>query len=112
MNSNEDVADKKIPKVITNVNNELIYSSRNPIPGTKIGNGKRPKKQICIYAFNRDHLKAFANQTSKTPLEAEEDIEINRFIELGHKVMMVEVDGSTVAVDYPDDINTVETLLK
>ena len=112
LNSNEDVTDKKIPKVITNVNDELIYSSRNPIPGTKIGNGKRPKKQICIYAFNRDHLKAFANQTTKTPLEAQEDIEINRFIELGHKVKMVEVDSSTVAVDYPDDINTVENILK
>ena len=61
---------------------------------------------------SRTPYKAFANQTSKTPLEAEEDIEINRFIELGHKVKMVEVDGSTVAVDYPDDINTVENLLK
>jgi 3-deoxy-manno-octulosonate cytidylyltransferase (CMP-KDO synthetase) len=89
-----------------------MYSSRNPIPGTKSGNGKRPKKQVCIYAFNREHLKAFTEQTTKTPLEAEEDIEINRFLELGHKVMMVEVDGSTVAVDYPEDINTVENLLK
>lgn len=112
LNSNEDVADKKIPKVITNLKGELMYSSRNPIPGTKSGNGKRPKKQVCIYAFNREHLKAFTEQTTKTPLEAEEDIEINRFLELGHKVMMVEVDSSTVAVDYPEDINTVENLLK
>jgi 3-deoxy-manno-octulosonate cytidylyltransferase (CMP-KDO synthetase) len=112
LNSNEDVVDKKIPKVITNLKGELMYSSRNPIPGTKLGNGKRPKKQVCIYAFNREHLKAFTEQTSKTPLEAQEDIEINRFLELGHKVMMVEVDSSTVAVDYPEDINTVENLLK
>ena len=111
LNSHEDVTDKKIPKVITNLKNELIYSSRNPIPGTKTGNGKRPKKQICIYAFNREHLKAFTDQTFKTPLEAEEDIEINRFVELGYKVKMVEVDGSTIAVDYPQDIHTVESLL-
>jgi 3-deoxy-manno-octulosonate cytidylyltransferase (CMP-KDO synthetase) len=111
LNSTEDVVDKKIPKVITNLKNELMYCSRNPIPGTKEGNGKRPKKQVCIYAFSREHLKAFTQQTSKTPLEAEEDIEINRFLELGYKVKMVEVDGSTVAVDYPEDINIVESLL-
>ena len=63
LNSNEDVVDKKIPKVITNLKNELMYCSRNPIPGTKEGNGKRPKKQVCIYAFSREHLKAFTQQT-------------------------------------------------
>jgi 3-deoxy-manno-octulosonate cytidylyltransferase (CMP-KDO synthetase) len=112
LNSNENVVNKKIPKVITNLNDELMYCSRNPIPGTKDGNGKRPKKQICIYAFSREHLKAFTEQAIKTPLEAEEDIEINRFLELGYKVKMVEVDGSTVAVDYPEDIKIVEALLK
>lgn len=111
LNSNEDVESKKIPKVITNLNDELIYSSRNPIPGTKTGNGKRPKKQVCIYGFNREQLKAFTDQENKTPLEFEEDIEILRFIEMGYKVKMVEVDGSTVAVDYPEDIQTVENLL-
>lgn len=111
INSSENVKDKKIPKVITNLKGELIYSSRNPIPATKVGDGKRPKKQVCIYAFEREHLKAFTAQKTKTPLEAEEDIEILRFIELGYKVKMVEVDGNTVAVDYPEDINTVTRLL-
>ena len=111
LNSNEDVSDKKIPKVITNLDGELLYSSRNPIPGTKKGNGKRPKKQVCIYAFSREHLKAFTDHKYKTPLEAEEDIEINRFLELGYKVKMVEVDNITHAVDYPEDIITIETML-
>lgn len=111
LNSNEDVVDKKIPKVITNLQNELMYSSRNPIPGTKSGNGKRPKKQVCIYGYNREHLKAFNLQESKTPLENEEDIEINRFLELGYKVKMIEVNSSTIAVDYPEDIDKVESIL-
>lgn len=108
LNSNEKVSDKKIPKVITNLKNELMYCSRNPIPGTKEGNGRRPKKQVCIYAFGREHLRAFTNQNTKTPLEAEEDIEINRFLELGYKVKMVEVADTSIAVDYPDDITAVE----
>lgn len=111
LSANEDVENKKIPKVITNLQDELIYSSRNPIPGTKTGNGKYPKKQVCIYAFDRDQLSAFTSQVQKTPLENEEDIEILRFIEMGYKVKMVEVKGNTVAVDYPEDILEVESLL-
>ncbi len=111
LNSNEDVNDKKIPKVITNVYGELMYSSRNAIPGTKKGDGKRPKKQVCIYAYSREHLKTFAAQKQKTPLEAEEDIEINRFLELGYKVKMVEVNSTTHAVDYPKDITIIESML-
>lgn len=111
LNSYEDVEDKKIPKVITSLDDELIYISRNPIPGTKSGNGSNPKKQVCIYGFNREHLSEFAKIGKKTPLEFEEDIEIIRFLEMGHKVKMVMLDSDSHAVDYPDDINIVEDLL-
>jgi len=111
LNSYEDVEDKKIPKVITSLDDELIYISRNPIPGTKTGNGSNPKKQVCIYGFNREHLSEFAKMGKKTPLEFEEDIEIIRFLEMGHKVKMVMLDSDSHAVDYPDDINIVEDLL-
>lgn len=111
LNGREDVEDKKIPKVITNLQDELIYMSRNAIPGTKTGNGVNPKKQVCIYAFNREHLQAFTSVSSKTPLEAQEDIEIVRFLELGYKVKMLMVDSNTHAVDYPEDIQTVEDLI-
>ena len=111
LNKHEDVEDKKIPKVITSLDDELIYISRNPIPGTKSGNGSNPKKQVCIYGFNREHLNAFAGRGKKTPLEFEEDIEIIRFLEMGHKVKMVMLDSDSHAVDYPEDINTIENLL-
>jgi len=106
----EDVKNKKIPKVITNLEDELIYMSRNPIPGTKTGNGLNPKKQVCIYAFNREHLQKFSSN-NKTPLEAQEDIEIIRFLEMGQKVKMVMLDNVSHAVDYPEDIKIVEDLL-
>ena len=106
----EDVKNKKIPKVITNLEDELIYMSRNPIPGTKTGNGSNPKKQVCIYAFNREHLQSFSSN-KKTPLEAQEDIEIIRFLEMGQKVKMVMLDNVSHAVDYPEDIKIVEDLL-
>lgn len=111
LNKHEDVEDKKIPKVITSLNDELIYISRNPIPGTKSGNGSNPKKQVCIYGFNREHLSEFAKMDKKTPLEFEEDIEILRFLEMGHKVKMIMLDSNSHAVDYPEDIKIVEELL-
>jgi 3-deoxy-manno-octulosonate cytidylyltransferase (CMP-KDO synthetase) len=111
LNKYEDIEDKKIPKVITSLNDELIYISRNPIPGTKTGNGSVPKKQVCIYGYSREHLSEFANMGKKTPLEFEEDIEIIRFLEMGHKVKMVMLDSDSHAVDYPNDINIVEKLL-
>tara|TARA_B110000902_G_C14236299_1_gene560780 strand:- start:65 stop:1771 length:1707 start_codon:yes stop_codon:yes gene_type:complete len=111
LNKHENVEDKKIPKVITNLNDELIYISRNPIPASKTVNGNHPKKQVCIYAFNREHLKEFSSFDKKTPLEYDEDIEIIRFLEIGHKIKMVMLDNQSHAVDYPDDINIVEQIL-
>jgi len=111
LNKHEDVEDKKIPKVITSLDDELIYISRNTIPGTKNGNGVNPKKQVCIYGFNREHLSEFAKMGKKTPLEFEEDIEIIRFLEMGHKVKMVMLDSDSHAVDYPEDIDRVENLI-
>jgi len=111
LNVRESVEDKKIPKVVASIDDELLYMSRSAIPGTKAGNGSNPMKQVCIYAFNREELYKYSSVQNKTPLEAQEDIEIVRFLELGHRVKMVKVDGSSHAVDYPEDIEVVEELL-
>ena len=109
--SYENVEDTKIPKMVVNEDNELLYSSRAAIPGSKYGPGKNPKKQVCIYAFNKNELSKFGSRDKKTPLEWSEDIEINRFLEMGLQVKMVEVDDVTHAVDFPEDVEIVEELL-
>ena len=111
LNKHEDAYDQKVPKVITNINDELIWCSRSPLPGKKKGKSANYKKQVCIYAFNREHLQTFWEYGKKTPLEFEEDIEIDRFIELGYKVKMINVDNISHAVDYPNDIKIVENLM-
>ena len=110
--SYEDVEDTKLPKMVVNEESELLYSSRSAIPGSKYGVGKNPKKQVCVYAFNKEELSKFGSRNKKTPLEWSEDIEINRFLELGMKVKMVEVNDVTHAVDFPNDVEIVESLLK
>lgn len=112
LNSDENIEDRKIPKLVTNEKNELLYISRSAIPGRKEGTSKIGKKQICIYAFDKKSLTDFYKRENKTILENEEDIEILRFLEMGYKVKMLELESSTYAVDYPDDIKIIEKIWK
>lgn len=109
LSDNEDPDSINIPKIITNTDNELVYASRAAIPCTsKTQKEVKYKKQVCIYAFSKEELLSFAQQKTKTPLESVEDIEILRFLEMGHKILMVETNGNTIAVDTPEDLKKVE----
>lgn len=111
LNYDEDATDKKIPKVVCDLNNKLLYASRNAVPGRKNGTSKNIMKQVCIYAFSKKELQIF-HESEKTPLESDEDIEILRFIEKGVNVKMLEVQSVSYAVDYPEDILIVENKLR
>lgn len=100
-----------IPKVVFRPDGRLLYMSRNGIPGNKEGAFQRSWRQICVYGFPASALKAFAQQPKKTRLEAEEDIEILRFLELGYEVRMIELSADSVAVDTPEDVQKVLQIL-
>lgn len=93
-----------VPKVVASLSGKLLYMSRAGIPLTKHGAFVSAKKQVCIYAFSREHLAFFASRLVKTPLEHIEDIEILRFLENDIPVKMVEVESGSLAVDVPEDI--------
>lgn len=109
----EDPHSVNIPKVITNEQNQLIYMSRVALPGYKDEKcaPKKYKKQVCIYAFTQDELRAFRAFGRKSELEHSEDIEILRFLELGKTIRMVETQPGSLAVDVPDDVKKVEAAL-
>lgn len=96
-----------IPKVIASKSGKLLYMSRAPIPVSKLNEFKQSNKQVCIYAFSKDHLRLFASATSKTPAEEIEDIEILRFLENDVEVHMVKVDAGNIAIDVPEDVKKV-----
>lgn len=100
-----------VPKVVFDLQQRLLYMSRSAIPGNKAQTLKSAWKQVCIYAFSQEHLISFSNSTSKTPFENIEDIEILRYLEMGHSVQMVKVESGTVAVDFVEDIDAVLKLL-
>ena len=100
-----------IPKVIFHpTTKELMYMSRAAIPANKSFTFDKAWKQVCIYVFPKDSLVAFS-ATNKTPLEALEDIEVLRFLELGYTVQMISLSGNGIAVDVPEDIKKVEAYL-
>ena len=104
--------DRATIKVVTTIDGFLLYGSRNPIPGTKKGTSSKIKKQGGIYAFTKEQLALYSTSETKTPLEAEEDIEVLRFLELGIPVKMVEVSTTTEAADYPNDIELEQQISK
>lgn len=110
--SEEDFRSASIPKVVTRRDGRLLYMSRAAIPTDKNLSFRKAMKQVCIYAFSRQALEDFGSSKSKSALESIEDIEILRFLELGYDVGMVEVSDSSIAVDFPEDIERVINAIK
>jgi len=111
INEEDDFRNPNIPKVVTQKDGRLLYMSRAPIPTNKKLEFEKAMKQVCIYAYPRDVLIAFGSLKEKTPLESIEDLEILRLLELGYKVKMIEVSGSSVAVDTPKDLEKVRAMI-
>jgi len=111
INEEDDFRNPNIPKVVTQKDGCLLYMSRAPIPTNKKLEFEKAMKQVCIYAYPRDVLIAFGSLKEKTPLESIEDLEILRLLELGYKVKMIEVSGSSVAVDTPKDLEKVRAMI-
>tara|TARA_B100000242_G_scaffold294357_1_gene276717 strand:- start:1816 stop:2553 length:738 start_codon:yes stop_codon:yes gene_type:complete len=113
LNNEEDPMNKNIPKVVTDEKNNLIYISRSVIPASKKEtNSYKYKKQVCIYAYNKEELSCFYNFGRKSKVESIEDIEILRFFELGINIKMYEAKTKTIAVDIPSDVEKVESYLE
>jgi 3-deoxy-manno-octulosonate cytidylyltransferase (CMP-KDO synthetase) len=93
-----------VPKVVFRPNGKLLYMSRSGIPGNKNSAFVKAWRQVCIYAFPAVALKDFSSRTNKTILEAEEDIEILRFLELDYDVRMIELSNESIAIDNPEDV--------
>lgn len=105
--TSEDFINPSIPKVVTTQTGKLLFISRSPIPISKNKNFKKAMKQVCIYSFPSEKLHMFGRMKNKTPLEEIEDIEILRFLEKDIEVKMIEVSGSSIAVDHPEDVEKV-----
>ena len=93
------------------LNGNLLYISRAAIPTTKSLQFKAAYRQVGLYAFRAVALQQFVKQPNKTPLEALEDVEILRFLELGFRVAIIEVQENGIAIDTPEDLERAKQFL-
>ena len=105
-----DYLDPNTIKVVMSVNHDALYFSRAPIPFTQV-NPAPGFKQVCVIPFRAEFLREFA-RLSPTPLEQAESIDMLRILEHGHRVRLVETTVETHAVDTPEDLRLVETLME
>tara|TARA_B100000029_G_C17397561_1_gene895764 strand:+ start:160 stop:927 length:768 start_codon:yes stop_codon:yes gene_type:complete len=94
-------------KVVIDKDNYALYFSREPIPSNKKYNGEiNAYKQVCVIPFKRNILIEYTD-LKPTPLEIIESVDMNRLLENGYKVKMIETEFQTLAVDTIKDLKTV-----
>lgn len=103
--------DATVVKAVVSERGRLLYASRAAVPATKESHAAS-WRQLGLYAFSREELKAFEGFGRRAAVEQLEDVEILRFLELGTPVRMVELSGAGQAVDLPAHIEIVEQLLR
>ncbi len=91
-----------IVKVLTDINNNILFLSRSKLPLEFKSKNKFYKKHLSIISFKPDALKKF-NKFKKTPLEKSEDVELLRALEIGLKMKTVELKGDSFSIDVFDD---------
>jgi 3-deoxy-manno-octulosonate cytidylyltransferase (CMP-KDO synthetase) len=112
MATREEQEDPNEVKVVTDLKNNALYFSREPIPSWKKGAKSVPMlKQVCIIPFRRDFLIKF-NELKPTPLEIVESVDMMRVLEHGFGVKMVMTKFETYSVDTLEDLKFVETYME
>lgn len=102
---------RSIPKMVFNESDELVYTSRSPIPGDKNSKFNKSYKQVCVYSFSRESLNFIKKNAKKGELESLEDLELLRFIEKKKNVKLIELSGRGISVDTQDDLIRINKLL-
>lgn len=106
-----DVVNGTTPKVVVDVNNDILLFSRAPIPYPKAAIDYIYYKPIGVYAFKRETLLYYATLPYGN-IERIEEIELLRLVENGVKIRVGIVESDTVAVDTEKDLQRVRDYIK
>ncbi len=99
------LADPSTAKIVTNLQGNALYFSRNCIPVTQ--SGEYPEQaliHIGVYIYSRQILQKLTSQ-AQTPLEKLEKLEQLRALECGISINVTTVDNyQSLSVDTPQDL--------
>lgn len=106
-----ELEDANVVKVVIDPEANALYFSREPIPSRrKTVGGFMRFKQVAIIPARRDYLKRYVS-LAPTPLEVVESVDLLRCLENGDRVKMGFTRFQTSAVDTPEDLKRVESLM-
>ena len=112
-----ELLDPNVVKVVLRHDFSPLYFSRSPIPFVR---DRAPEdwpdcavfyRHIGVYAYRRAGLERFVG-AMPSPLESCEQLEQLRMLDLGMKIICVEVEYNGHAVDTPEDVMRVEALME
>ena len=106
--TNEDLENPNVVKVVTDQQDRALYFSRAPIPFMRAPG--QAYRHVGIYAFRKAALLDFYAQ-QPTPLEVAEKIEAIRYLEMGKVMQMLPTDFVGVGIDTPEDLERAKALL-
>lgn len=106
-----EVVDFTISKVVVNAHNELIWTSRSPIPYPKGTMDFQYKKLVGVQVMNKAALDFYV-RTKRSKIELAEECDLYRFLENGVKIKVVEFDSHSVSVDTSKDLEYVKSVLQ
>lgn len=106
-----DVVNRTTPKVVCDVNGDIMLISRAEIPYPHNSLDYIFYKPIGTYAFRKKVIRMYGD-LDRGPVELAEDSELIRLIEHGIKVRTAIVESDTIAVDTRKDLERVTRLIK
>ncbi len=101
-----DIVNSTTPKVVCDINENILLLSRSPIPYPKASLDYIYYKPIGVYAFKKEILLMY-NKLERGRIEAIEDIELLRLVENGIKIRVGITMSDTIAVDTEKDLKRV-----
>lgn len=116
LETQEQLTNPNVVKVVVNEIKEAMYFSRSPIPywrskGTDWVNQHPYYKHIGMYAYRSDVLKKITS-LKVSSLEKAESLEQLRWLENGFKIKTAETTTETVGIDTPEDLEHARQYLK
>ncbi len=107
----EDLHDVDIVKALLDRKGHVLYFSRAPVPHFRTARPCPVFRQTGLSAFTVDFLKIFS-RLEPTPLEITESVDFLRILEHRYPILGIIHEGRCVGVDRPDDVGTVEAILR
>jgi 3-deoxy-manno-octulosonate cytidylyltransferase (CMP-KDO synthetase) len=106
----DEITNPNVVKVVSALNGDAIYFSRNPIPYNRAG-GAVYFKHVGLYVYRRDVLLAYPS-LPVGPLEKVECLEQMRALENGYRIRVVETGYESLGVDTPEDLEFVSRVFQ